>query len=107
MWPKQNNPHYKHVEINTQALNELPVNGTPTNLLTVETNDDDITHKTVENDVGPPTDNSSEDTVYNNLTEMSSFLPVGEEDQQELAAVRNSYLLLKNQCLGPQLKISH
>ena len=89
LWLKQNNPHYKNVEINTQALNELPVNGTPTNLLTVEANDDDVTHKTVENDVGPPTDNSSEDTVYNNLTEMSSFLPVGEEHKQELAAVRN------------------
>ena len=88
MWLKQNNPHYKNVEINTQALNELSVNGTPTNLLTVETNDD-VTHKTVENDVGPHTDNSSEETVYNNLTEMSSFLPVGEEHQQELAAVRN------------------
>ena len=88
MWLKQNNPQYKNVEIDSQALNELHVNGSPTNLLTVETNDD-VTRQTVENDVGPPTDNSSEDTVYNNSTEMSSFLPVGEEHQQELDAVRN------------------
>ena len=88
LWLKQNNPQYKNVEIDSQALNELHVNGSPTNLLTVETNDD-VTRQTVENDVGPPTDNSSEDTVYNNSTEMSSFLPVGEEHQQELDAVRN------------------
>ncbi len=39
-------------------------------------------------DVGPPTDNPSEDIVYNDSTEMSSFLPVGEQ-QQEIEAVRN------------------
>ena len=39
-------------------------------------------------DVGP-TDNQSERIVYNNSTEMSSFLPVGEQQQQEIDAVRN------------------
>jgi hypothetical protein len=89
LWLKQNNPHYKNVEIDTQALNELPVDGTPSNLVTVETNDDVVTPETVGNDVGPPTDNSSEDTVYSDSTETSSFLPVGEQPQQELDAVRN------------------
>ena len=40
------------------------------------------------NDVGPPTGNPSEDIVYNNSTETSSFLRVGEQ-QQEIEAVRN------------------
>ncbi|CAB4016553.1 Hypothetical predicted protein [Paramuricea clavata] len=38
---------------------------------------------------GPPTDNPSEDIIYNDSTEMSSFLPVGEQQQQEIEAVRN------------------
>ena len=40
-------------------------------------------------DLGPLTQNPSEDIVYNNSTEMSSFLPVGEQQEQELEAVRN------------------
>ncbi|CAB4032942.1 Hypothetical predicted protein [Paramuricea clavata] len=71
------------------ALNELPVDGTPSNLLTVEINDDVVTPETVGNYVGPPTDNSSEDTVYSDSTETSCFLPIGEQHQQELDAVRN------------------
>jgi hypothetical protein len=40
-------------------------------------------------DLGPPTENPSEDIVYNNLTDMNSFLPVGEQQEQEIEAVRN------------------
>ena len=71
MWLTQNNLHYKGVEINVQALDSLPVNGIPSDLLTVEA------------DVGPPTDNPSEDTVYDESTEMSSFLPVGEHNNRD------------------------
>ena len=93
VWLTQNNPHYKDVQINAQELASLPVNGIPSDLLTVETNED-ITDEAVEPDGAPPTDNPSEDTVlYDESTEMSSFLPVGEQQQQQqqqqLDAIRN------------------
>ena len=87
-WLPQNNLHYKDVEINYHAVDALPVSGIPSELLTVETNDD-ICDETVEIDVGPPTDTPSEDQVYDVSTEMSSFLPLGKQQQQELDAVRN------------------
>ena len=40
-------------------------------------------------DLGPPTDNPSEDTVYDESTQMGSFLPVGEQQQQEIEAIRS------------------
>ncbi|CAB4028820.1 Hypothetical predicted protein [Paramuricea clavata] len=58
-------------------------------LMTVETDDDIVPDDNCSPDVGPPTDNPSEDIVYNDSTEMSSFLPVGEQQQQEIEAVRN------------------
>ena len=39
--------------------------------------------------VGPTTGNPLEDSVYGGSTELSSFLPVGEQLEQELEAVRN------------------
>ena len=57
--------------------------------MTVETDDDIVSDDNCSPDAGPPTDNSSEDVVYNDSTEMSSFLPVGEQQQQEIDAVRN------------------
>ena len=88
VWLINNNPQYSEVLFNEDALNVLPENGVPSELMTVET-DNDIVSDNCSPDVGPPTDNPSEDIVYNNRTEMSSFLPVGEQQQQEIGAVRN------------------
>ena len=88
VWLINNNPQYSEVLVNEDALNVLPENGVPSELMTVET-DNDIVSDDCSPDVGPPTDNPSEDIVYNNSTEMSSFLPVGEQQQQEIDAVRN------------------
>ncbi len=85
----QNNPHYAELEINEDALNSLPENGIPANLMTVETENEIISNDDVMSDLGPPTENPSEDIVYNNLTDMNSFLPVGEQQEQEIEAVRN------------------
>ncbi len=82
VWLINNNPHYLELTINEDALDSLPVNGVPQDLMT----DNDI----VPDDVAPSTDNTSEDIVYNHSTEMSSFLPVGEQQQQEIEAVRNN-----------------
>ncbi len=89
VWLINNNPHYSEITINEDALNSLPENGVAPDLMTVETDNDMISDDNCSADVGPPTDNPSEDIVYNDSTEMSSFLPVGEQQQQEMEAVRN------------------
>ena len=88
VWLINNNPHYAGLAINTNALNTLPDNGVPPDLMTVETDNDLVSDDNCSPDVGP-TDNLSEDVVYNDSTEMSSFLPVGKQQQQEIDAVRN------------------
>ncbi len=87
VWLINNNPHYSEIIINEDALNSLPENGVAPDLMTVETDNDMVSDDNCSADVGPPTDNPSEDIVYNDSTEMSSFLPVGE--QQQIDAVRN------------------
>ena len=79
LWLIYNNPHYSELKINEHALNSLPENGVPSGLMTVETEDAIVSNDSAMPDLGPPTDNPSEDTVYNDSTEMSSFLPVGEQ----------------------------
>jgi hypothetical protein len=89
LWLVQNNPHYAELEINEDALNSLPENGIPADLMTVETENEIISNDDVMSDLGPPTENPSEDIVYDNSTDMNSFLPVGEQQEQEIEAVRN------------------
>ena len=80
VWLKNNNPYYSEILINDHALSLLPANGAPPELMTVET--DDITSEiSYSPDMGPCTDNSSEDIVYNDSTDMSSFLLVGEQQE--------------------------
>ncbi|CAB4008426.1 ATP-dependent DNA helicase PIF1, partial [Paramuricea clavata] len=86
LWLVQNNPHYAELEINEDALNCLPENGIPADLMIVETENEIISNDDVMSDLGPPTENPSEDIVYNNSTDMNSFLPVGEQQEQEIEA---------------------
>ena len=81
VWLIRNNPLYSEVTEDVNALNLLPDNGVLPDLITVETDDDIVSDIETCTDVGPPTDNPSEDVVYNNSTEMSNFLPVGEQQQ--------------------------
>ena len=64
LWLVQNNPHYAELEIDEGALNSLPENGIPADLMTVET-ENEIISDDVMTDLGPPTDSPSEDIVYN------------------------------------------
>jgi hypothetical protein len=82
LWLIQNNPYYSDLQVNEDALNLLPENGVPQNLMTVATDDDIVLDDNCSPDVGPPTDNPTEDIVYNDSTEMSSFLPVGEHNNR-------------------------
>jgi hypothetical protein len=101
VWLINNNPHYSELLINEDALNSLPENGVPLGLMSVETDDNIVSDDSCSPDVGPPTDNPSEDIVYNDSTEMSSFLPVGELKMLETSRLK------MNKCPGPQLKVSH
>ncbi len=89
VWLINNIPHYSELTVNEDALSSLPDNGVPPALTSVETDDDMISDDNCSAAAGPPTDNPSEDIVYNDSTEMSSLLPVGEQQQQEMEAVRN------------------
>ena len=83
LWLVQNNSHYAELEINEDALNLLPENGTPADLTTVDTENELILKMILLCQI------PSEDTVYNELTELNSFLPVGEQQDQEIQAVKN------------------
>ena len=90
-WLILNNPLYKDIQIDTLALNSLPVNSIPNDLLSVET---DVPHDGVDpeniNNIGEPhnsDDHSNEDIVYNKDSEMSSFLQSPEAEQQEEDAI--------------------
>lgn len=106
LWLIENNPHYAEININFEALNSFPENGVPTDLLTVDTDAEVFSAENAELDSGPCTFNPDEDLVYNSSSEMSSFLPVGQQQQQEMEAIRNQ-LLNKSLLSGPLLLMSH
>ena len=58
------------MKINQHSLNCLPEHGVPRDIISVET---DVHTETYEPDFGPQ---NAEDTVYNEQTEMNSFLPI-------------------------------
>ena len=70
-------------------MNSLPENNIPVDLLTLESEDEILSEDSVMPDVGPPTSNPLGDSVYDDSAEMSSFLPVGEQQEQELETVKN------------------
>ena len=88
LWLINNNPHYYDLTINKHALNNLPKNGISADLMSVETESDIVSANDGPVASGPPSDNP-EDAVYNGSTEMSSFIPVGERQQQKIKAVQN------------------
>ena len=90
-WLIENNPHYAGVDMNLEALNSLPENGVPADILTVDTDAVVLSDENAKPDSssGPYSLNPDEDVVYNSSSEMSSFLPVGEQKQQEMEAIRN------------------
>ena len=82
LWLIQHNPHYSELTINEEALNSLPENNVLVDLLTLETEDEIFSQDSVMPDVGP-TSNPLEDRVYDDSTEMNSFLPVGEQQEHK------------------------
>ena len=87
MWLLTHNPFYKELEIDLEALNTLPENGVPQDLITLDTEDE--IDSGCEHDNHSLNDASNDDHVYNETTEMNSFLPLAGEQQQEIQAIRN------------------
>ena len=74
-----------------EALNSLPENGAPADLLTADTDAEVFLVENAKTDLssGPCSFNPDEDVVNNSSCEMSSFLPAGQQQQQEIEAIRN------------------
>ena len=88
VWLVRNNPHYKDVIINHHALNCLPVDGVPSAIVTVESHKDIVSDE-LESDLEPSTSIDEEDKVYDHSSDMSSFMPVNQQQQQELSAIKD------------------
>ncbi len=85
-WLIDNNQHYKDVSVNLDSLNKLPDCGIPSDLKSIET-DDTEQHNSSTAHVDLLNDDA-DDVVYSEGTEMSSFLPIPQKQQQEIIAVQ-------------------
>ena len=63
----------------------------PSELMTVESDNDILSDDNCSPDFGPPTNNPFEDIVYNDSTEMSSFLPFA-NNKKKLKLLESSFL---------------
>ena len=85
MWLLTHNPLYQDLEVDRETLNSLPENAIPLGLKTVDIEDDnDSLMNEYQDDTSVLREAWSEDQVYSETTEMSSFLPLGEQQQQEI-----------------------
>ena len=85
-WLIHNNPVYKDIQINNDALQKLPGSGTPdglNNIDQIDGNDDDANQTDYSSS---QTDNENEN-VYSKDTQMSSFLPLPCQQEQETDAL--------------------
>ena len=60
----RNNPHNSNVTINQHALESLHIDGVPSDIMTVESENDILSDEVMSPDLGPSSDNI-EDKVYN------------------------------------------
>ena len=75
-WPSIENDPFNEYQVSHLATMAFPTLF-PDGEGAVETEDDIVLEDDTPAAAGPPTDNPSEDVVYDDSTEMSSFLPVG------------------------------
>lgn len=95
LWLIKNNPHYQNLEINLEALNYLPENGVPSDFLTIDTEEEIV----ADNETVLP----DEDVVYNQTTEKSTFLPLGEQKEQQIDAIRKCIFAQQNSMDWPTI----
>ena len=105
LWLISNNPHYSDMKINLEALQSLPENGMPSDLPTVETENDNCSDHEEQNSLQtlPFCYNSDEDVAFNQTTEKSSFLPLGQQQEQQMDAIRKEILGEENSINWPNI----
>ena len=91
-WLINNNPHYQDVHLNQQCLESLSENGIPNDLISIER----------ENDVSESSDlnfgpQNEEEIVYNEGTQMNTFFPISQCQQQEIDAIQQTLSSIDNQ----------
>ena len=91
-WLINNNPHYQDVHLNQQCLESLPENGIPNDLISIER----------ENDVSESSDlnfgpQNEEEIVYNEGTQVNTFFPIPQCQQQEIDAIQQKLSSIDNQ----------
>lgn len=69
----ENYSHYKDVTIDQYALDCLPINGVPTDIMTIESDNDIMLDDVASPDFGPSVSDEN-DQVYNKSSEIS-FMP--------------------------------
>ena len=88
-WLKHNNPYYADIEIDQEALQQLPVHGVPEHLPTLDDPHTDL-EPLLQLDINNSTD--QEETPQHNATGPQtvshSFIPQQQEQQQEQDAIR-------------------
>ena len=90
-WLIQNNPHYADVHVNLCALNSLPENDVPQEILSIETDECSIMDNLkCSPDRGPR--ESEDDIVYDCYTDSSSLLPTNSNQQQEVDFIHRQVL---------------
>ena len=105
LWLISNNPHYSDMKINLEALQSLQENGMPSDLPTVETENDNFSDHEEQNSLQtlPFCYNSDEDVAFNQTTEKSSFLPLGQQQEQQMDAIRKEILGEENSINWPNI----
>ena len=92
LWLLQNNSRYKDITIDQHALDCLPINGVRTDIMTIESDNNIVLDEVASPDFGPSVRDEN-DQLYNKSSEMSSFMPTNERQQQELDAIKGQLSL--------------
>ena len=103
-WLISHNLCYRNININEDALHSLPENGIPPDLMTTNSLDSSNELKKLKNvtdtdndfDVTPNL--SDEDIVFDKNTQVTSFLPIPQNELPETDALQQTG---KTQCIGP------
>ena len=96
-WLINNSPYYKDIIVNNDSLNSLPLHGVPQDLLSIQTENLENSEAS-EPDLGPQ---NEEDIVYNESTEMSSFLFLN-VNSKKFKLYNHNCVTSLHLCLGQQ-----
>jgi hypothetical protein len=85
----EHNPQYQFIKLDTNSLQNLPINGVPNDVQTINTVDD-ITINEEKNDSDLDV-HSDDEQVYDKNTQTSSFLPQSHNNKLEKDEIQNEF----------------